>query len=279
MFSVTLVGMSPRPALDPALLSHLISAQRLEDRRGRRSSGMPALDRLLGGGWPRAALCELVGRRSSGRTAILYAALARAIAAGEAAALVDVGGGLDPRRAFAAGIALRRLLWIRCAADVAAKAADLVLGAGGFDLIALDLGDARPRLPTAGWIRFKHGAEKQGTTLLVSAPARAAGSCAAAVVELGARRAAVRGGRRAAVRRAAGQGGAGAGRARAGAAGVRGGAMRIACVFVPQLALQAVLRRTPEARGGPVAVLEAGRRRRAGTSGGGSKARAKRSRA
>src|SRR5262245_10424285 len=177
--------MSSRPALDPALLSLLISAQRLEDRRGRRGSGIPELDRLLAGGWPRAALCELVGRRSSGRTAILYAALARALAAGEAAALVDVGGGLDPRRARAAGIALSRLLWIRCAADTAAKAADLVLGAGGFDLIALDLGDERPRLPTAGWIRFKHGAEKQGTTLLVSAPARAAGACAAAVVELG----------------------------------------------------------------------------------------------
>ena len=177
--------MSSRPALDPALLSHLISAQRLEDRRGRRGSGIATLDRLLGGGWPRASLCELNGRRSSGRTAILYAALARAIAAGEAAALVDVGGGLDPRRAFAAGIALRRLLWVRCAADVAAKAADLVLGAGGFDLIALDLGDERPRLPAAGWIRFKHGAEKQGTTVLVAAPARAAGSCAAAVVELG----------------------------------------------------------------------------------------------
>jgi len=178
--------MSSRPALDPALLSHLVSAQRLEDRRGRRGSGVPALDRLLGGGWPRAALCELVGRRSSGRTAIVYAALARAIAAGEAAALVDVGGGLDPRRAGAAGIALPRLLWVRCAGDVAAKAADLVLGAGGFDLIALDLGDERPRLPTAGWIRFKHGVEKQGTTLLVAAPARAAGTCAAAVVELGA---------------------------------------------------------------------------------------------
>jgi protein ImuA len=176
--------MSSRPALDPALLSHLISAQRLEDRRGRRGSGIAELDRLLGGGWPRAALCELVGRRSSGRTAILYAALARALGAGEAAALVDVGGGLDPRRALAAGIALPRLLWVRCAADAAAKAADLVLGAGGFDLIALDLGDERPRLPTAGWIRFKHGAEKQGTTLLVAAPARAAGSCAGAVVEL-----------------------------------------------------------------------------------------------
>ncbi len=68
---------------------------------------------------------------------------------------------------------------------MAAKAADLVLGAGGFDLIGLDLGDERPRLPTAGWIRFKHGAEKQGTTVLVAASARAAGSCAAAVVELG----------------------------------------------------------------------------------------------
>src|SRR5690348_1628382 len=176
--------MSPRPALDPALLSHLIPARRLEDRRGRRGSGIATLDRLLGGGWPRAALCELVGRRSSGRTAILYAALARATAAGEATALVDVGGGLDPRRAAAAGIALRRLLWVRCTADLAAKAADLVLGAGGFDLIALDLGDARPRLPAAGWIRFKHGAEKQGTTVLVAAPARAAGTCAAAVVEL-----------------------------------------------------------------------------------------------
>ena len=91
MFSATLVGMSPRPALDPALLSHLISAQRLEDRRGRRSSGIAALDRLLGGGWPRAALCELVGRRSSGRTAILYAALARAHRGGR-------GGGAGRRR-------------------------------------------------------------------------------------------------------------------------------------------------------------------------------------
>ncbi|MEA2698362.1 MAG: protein ImuB [Myxococcales bacterium] len=33
--------------------------------------------------------------------------------------------------------------------------------------------------------------------------------------------------------------------------------MRLACVFVPQLALQSVLRRTPEARGGTVALLAA----------------------
>ncbi|HEY5448724.1 MAG TPA: hypothetical protein VIQ54_08230, partial [Polyangia bacterium] len=54
--------------------------------------------------------------------------------------------------------------------------------------------------------------------------------------------------------------------------------MRIACVFVPQLALQAVLRRTPEARGGPVAVLEASGGEGAGRSnaGGAGKARGKR---
>src|SRR4029077_20572643 len=115
--------MSSRPALDPALLSHLVTAQRLEERRGRRGSGIPAIDRLLGGGWPRAALCELVGRRSSGRTAILYAALAGARAAGGGGAAGRVGGGLDPRRALAAGIVLRRLLWIRATVDVAAKAA------------------------------------------------------------------------------------------------------------------------------------------------------------
>src|SRR6476659_7865183 len=34
--------------------------------------------------------------------------------------------------------------------------------------------------------------------------------------------------------------------------------MRLGCVFVPQLALQAVLRRTPEARGGPAVVLAVG---------------------
>src|SRR4029078_12446971 len=65
MFSVTLVGMSPRPALDPALLSHLISAQRLEDRRGRRGSGIPAIDQLLGGGGPPAALWQPGGRRAA----------------------------------------------------------------------------------------------------------------------------------------------------------------------------------------------------------------------
>jgi protein ImuA len=198
--------------LDPELAAQLVPARRLEERRGRRGSGVPGLDALLGGGWPRAALCELRGRRSSGRTAVLLASLARAIAAGESAALVDTGGTLDPRRATACGVDLSRLLWIRCGhADarvsrgelrspelvaggvgdpsrvpMAIKAADLVVAAGGFDLVALDLGDARPRAPTAAWVRLKHGAERQGTTIVIATPAVAAGTFAAAAVELAA---------------------------------------------------------------------------------------------
>jgi hypothetical protein len=170
--------------LQPELASKLVTAQRLEERRGHRSSGLPALDALLGGGWPRGGLSELAGRRSSGRTSVMLAALARAARAGEATALVDTGGALDPRAAAAIGVSLPRLLWIRCTAAEALKAADLVVAAGGFDLLALDLGDERPRVPTAAWVRLKHGAERQGTTVLVSTPARAVGAFASAAVEL-----------------------------------------------------------------------------------------------
>jgi RecA/RadA recombinase len=172
--------------LVPELASHLVSAQRLEERRGHRGSGVPALDALLGGGWPRAALSEVSGRRSSGRTSVVLATLARAAAAGEATALVDTGGALDPRAALAAGVALPRLLWIRCAPAESLKAADLVVSAGGFDVVVLDLGDERPRVPTATWVRLKHGAERQGTSVLVSTPARTVGAFAVAAVELSA---------------------------------------------------------------------------------------------
>ena len=179
--------MLPRALeLDPELASRLVTAQRLEERRGQRSSGLPELDALLGGGWPRGALSELLGRRSSGRTSVMLAALARAARAGEATALVDTGGALDPRAAVACGVPLPRLLWIRCAPEQALKAADLVVSAGGFDVLALDLGDERPRVPTAAWVRLKHGAERQGTSVLVATPARAVGAFAAAAVELSA---------------------------------------------------------------------------------------------
>ncbi len=170
--------------LDPELTARLVSSERLAETRGRRSSGIGPLDGLLGGGWPRAALSEIFGRRSTGRTAIVRAALAAAIAAGEATALVDTGGTLDARAAAASGLALSALLWIRCAPAQALKATDLVVAAGGFGLAVLDLCDAQLRAPDAAWVRLRHAARAQGTTVLVATGTRRLGSFAAAAVEL-----------------------------------------------------------------------------------------------
>jgi hypothetical protein len=167
--------------------AHLVPLERLGEARGRRPTGIAALDGLLGGGWPRAALSEISGRRSSGRTAVLRAALGAAISAGETTALVDVGGTLDARAAPAGSgpVLGPALLWIRCRAGVALKAVDLVVAAGGFGTVALDLCDARMKIPDAAWVRLRHAARAQGTTVLVSSGARRLGAFAAAAIDLG----------------------------------------------------------------------------------------------
>ena len=170
--------------LDPALWQRLVPATRLEQMRGCCASGVAALDHLLGGGWPRGALGELVGRRSSGRTAILYATLAAAINAGETVALIDSGGALDPRSAARSGITLSHLLWVRSPGEHALKAADLVTAAGGFGLVALDLGEGRTRIPSAAWNRLKHAAERQRAAVIVATPWQTVGAFATSAVTL-----------------------------------------------------------------------------------------------
>ena len=115
----------------------------------------------------------------------MLASLAESLAAGEAAALVDAGGSLDPRAATAAGLTLPALLWIRCTPAQALKAADLVVAAGGFGVVGVDVCDARPRAPDAAWMRLAHLARTQSTTLLVAGAERMAGTHAAAALELG----------------------------------------------------------------------------------------------
>ena len=103
-------GVEPAAAALPeALRAHLRSAREL-DRELRESAGegafptaVPVLDRLLAGGLPRGQLVELVGARTSGRFSTLLAALAAATGMGEAAALVDLGDGLDPDGGGGAG--------------------------------------------------------------------------------------------------------------------------------------------------------------------------------
>jgi recombination protein RecA len=77
------------------------------------SSGIAQID-ALSGGLPRGALTEIFGPASSGRTSMILAALGDATRRQEVCALVDAGDSLHPESAAAAGVDLRRLLWIRC---------------------------------------------------------------------------------------------------------------------------------------------------------------------
>ena len=159
---------------------------------------IPGLDTVLCGGVPRGQLSEIVGPRSSGRTTLLLQSLAAATARGEVAALVDTFDCLDVNSVAAAGVDLDRLLWIRGHAmsgpqasglglqdriiERALKALNLVLQAGGFGLVAIDLADAPlaalRRLPFATWLRIQRTIEGSETACVITAPqplARSAG--------------------------------------------------------------------------------------------------------
>ena len=147
------------------------------------------LDGCLRGGLPRGQLSELAGSRSSGRMTLVLRMMAAATARGEIVALVDTLDRLDVASAAAAGVDLSRLLWIRGqehpidrALDRALKALNLVLQAGGFGVVAIDLADvpltAIRQIPFNTWMRVQRVIEGSDTAcvLLASEPlARSAG--------------------------------------------------------------------------------------------------------
>ena len=141
----------------------------------------------LQGGLPRGQISELAGPHSSGRTTLLLQLVGAATRGGEIAALIDTCDRLDVASASAAGIDLDRLLWIRgesgrLVLDRAIKALNLVLQAGGFAVVAIDLSDIPPRvlksLPLTTWLRLQRIVEGSDTVCLLVTPeplARSAG--------------------------------------------------------------------------------------------------------
>jgi hypothetical protein len=174
----------------------------------------------VGGGLPRGQLSEIAGPQSSGRTTLLLQALAAATRRGEIAALVDTFDRLDLASVVSAGMDLDRLLWIRGQAisrpqgsglgaqgclrpqtwpspeaqglgpgafvdrivERALKALNLVLQAGGFGVVVLDLADAPlaalNRIPFTTWLRVQRTIEGGDTACVLVAPqplARSAG--------------------------------------------------------------------------------------------------------
>jgi hypothetical protein len=166
-------------------------------------TGIESLDRCLLGGLPRGQLSELAGPRSSGRLTVLMRIIASATCRGEVAAFIDPFDRLDVASAAAAGIRLDRLLWVRGAAvaeappspsglrrpgegsrsiDRALKALNLVLQAGGFGVVAIDVGDVPMpllrRLPFTTWLRIQRVVEGSDTACVLVVPeplARSAG--------------------------------------------------------------------------------------------------------
>jgi len=138
---------------------------------------------------PRGTLTEICGPPSSGRTSILYAALARATRRPEFCALIDAGNNFDPLSARNAGVQLPHLLWVRCGgnAEKALKATDLIIQAGGFGVVAVDLAgvasrDAR-RISLASWFRLRHAVERTPTALILIGEERYAASCSTLQIE------------------------------------------------------------------------------------------------
>jgi hypothetical protein len=126
---------------------------------------------------------------------------------------VDVQDALDPASAAANGVELRQLLWVRCheeervrgngksgqagnwgaknrvwtRLDQALRATDLLLQAGGFAAIVLDLGSTAQeyarRIPLATWFRFRQAADRTRASVVVLGQAACAQSSAAVVLE------------------------------------------------------------------------------------------------
>jgi hypothetical protein len=179
------------------------------------TTGVPEVDALLDGGLPVGAISEVAGPQSSGRTGLALSFLAQQTRDERVCAWVDAGDAFDPESAAASGVNLKQLLWVRCRAaaapsaesgsrissgwkaktqapvwtrlDQALRATDLLLQAGGFSAIVLDVGDMAPehgcRIPLATWFRFRHAADRTRCCLVVLGQAAYAQSSAAVVLE------------------------------------------------------------------------------------------------
>lgn len=154
------------------------------------ASGLPEIDRLLGGGFPRGLLTEICGAASSGRTSLALALLARTTREGRTCAVLDVADGFDPRAAEAAGVVLEQVLWARAPGlRPALRATEHLLEAEGFALVLLDCTAPELTAPDASWKRLARSAAGSRAALVLLSLTRAAGTAAGLALEMRALRA------------------------------------------------------------------------------------------
>lgn len=200
-----------------AEFSGVFRGRELTRKDRRLSSGIGPLDAILNGGVVRGRVSEIVGRPGFGRTSLAASFAAIATRRGEVAAWIDSAGAFDPRSIAATGADLSRILWVGADAAVRARnsakspaaefaparsaasvkagikpvllAAEMVLGAGGFGLVVIDLVfdiDGRARtLASSAALRLARAAERSGAAVIVLAERRTCGTFAALSLVLG----------------------------------------------------------------------------------------------
>ncbi len=145
---------------------------------------VPGLKPLLRNGLKPGTITQIEGLRSSGRTTLGAHILAQATGRGEICAVVDVQSNLYPESLKAAGIRLDHLVWVRCNGNPehALRSVDLLLHAGGFGVVWLDLCEtplaSTQRIPLSYWYRFRRAIENTSTILLVCGDSMCAKSSA-----------------------------------------------------------------------------------------------------
>ncbi len=134
-------------------------------------TGIPFLDQITGGGFPKSAITELISpRASAGSASLIHALLKSAEQDRHFIALVDGSDSFAPGSSNTS--ALRHLLWVRCRkAFDAVKAADLLLRDGNFPLVIVDLvlseaAELR-KIPQTSWYRLQRLAEAVPTACLI----------------------------------------------------------------------------------------------------------------
>jgi len=186
--SATLAAL--RSKMELALAGRVTAPFRYRDRKVVETvaTGIPEIDATLGG-FPRGSLTEIWGPACSGRTSLLVSALAARTASAEFCALIDGCNAFDPQTAAAAGVELKKLLWVRCQGiNQALQATDLLIQGGGFAFIALDLSDI-PRatlrqVPLNAWFRFRRAIEDTPTVFVLLAQESSAKTCASLVLQM-----------------------------------------------------------------------------------------------
>jgi len=98
---------------DLLLVPGILRGLAVREPPARIPTGVDTLDALLGGGLPRGALTEIVGRPSAGRTTLACTLLRAVTARHDLAACIDPQDTLDAPHAESAGVDLSRVLWVR----------------------------------------------------------------------------------------------------------------------------------------------------------------------